>query len=51
VSNTLERLSFSELLALAGELLHIPIRISTFMTTVRLSSASSVLKRGSLSEH
>jgi len=51
VSNTLERHSFSELLALAGELLHTPMRISTFMTTDPLSSASSILKRGSLSEH
>jgi len=30
---TLERHSFSELVALAGELLHIPWRVSTFMTT------------------
>ena len=51
MSNTLERHSFSELLALAGELLHTPMRISTFMTTDPLSSASSILKRGSLSEH
>jgi len=51
VSNTLERHSFSELLALAGELLHTPMRVSTFMTTDPLSSASSILKRGSLSEH
>jgi len=32
-------------------LLHTPMRISTFMTTDPLSSASSILKRGSLSEH
>jgi len=51
VSYTLERHSFSELLASAGELLHTPMRVSTFMTTDLLSSASSILKRGSLSEH
>lgn len=51
MSNTLERHSFSELLASAGELLHTPMRISTFMTTDPLFSASSILKRGSLSEH
>ena len=47
MSYTLERHSFSELLASAGELLHTPLRISTFMTTVPLSSASIILKRGS----
>ena len=47
MSYTLERHSFSELLASAGELLHTHLRISTFMTTVPLSSASSILKRGS----
>jgi len=44
---TLESHSFSELLAWAGELLHTPERMSTFMTTVPLSPASSILKRGS----
>jgi len=47
VRKTLVRHSFSELLALAGELLHIPSQISTFMTTVPLLPASSILKRGS----
>jgi len=47
VRGTLVRHSFSELLALAGELLHIPSQISTFMTTVPLLPASSILKRGS----
>lgn len=45
--STLERHSFSELVALAGELLHIPWRVSTFMTTDSLLLATSILKRGS----
>lgn len=47
VRRTLERHPFSELFALAGELLHIPWQISTFMTTVPLLPANSILKRGS----
>jgi len=47
VSKTLKRHSFSELLALAGELLHTPWRMSTFMTTDPLLPASSILKQGS----
>ena len=45
--DTLERHSFSELVALAGELLHIPWRLSTFMTTDSLLLATNILKRGS----
>jgi len=51
VSYTLERHSFSERLASAGELLHTPERFSTFMTTEPLFEASRILKRGSGSEH
>jgi len=51
VSNTLECHSFSEPLASAGELLHTSEQVSTFMTTDLLSEASSILKRGSGSEH
>ena len=51
MSNTLECHSFSEPLASAGELLHTSEQISTFMTTDLLSEASSILKRGSGSEH
>lgn len=51
MSNTLECHSFSEPLALAGELLHTSEQVSTFMTTDLLSEASSILKRGPWSEH
>jgi len=51
VSNTLVRHPFSEPLASAGELLHTSEQVSTFMTTDLLSEASSILKRGSGSEH
>jgi len=42
-SRLLWRHQFSELLALAGELLHIPERIPTFVATVLLSLASNIL--------
>lgn len=45
MSYTLERHSFSELLASAGELLHTPQRVSTFMTTDPLSRAIYTFKQ------
>jgi len=49
--HTLERHPFWELVASAGESLHTPERISTFMTTDPLCSATNILSGGLLSRH